>query len=62
MWKCKLNKFSFPTCFLVVMFCAGIETLTKTPSIQIYEPMGAILKLSQEVTLGCEVGERAERR
>jgi hypothetical protein len=29
MWKYKLNKsFSSPTCFSVMMFCAGIQTLT----------------------------------
>jgi hypothetical protein len=31
MWMCKLNKsFSSLICFLVMMFCAGIQTLTKT--------------------------------
>jgi hypothetical protein len=34
--KTKKNKknISFPTCFLVMMFCAGIQTLTKTTALK----------------------------
>ena len=36
MWKCKLNKPFLPaTCFLVLMFCAGIETLTKIDPLEL---------------------------